>query len=81
MSVPPAGVEFEQTVRARAQLVGSTILGTGAASQVLRRCTRCEASVLAEEAPGGFCESCVAELADLVLDSILVPGGEGALEY
>ena len=81
MSVPPAGVDFEHTVRTRAQLVGSTILGTGGPSQVLRRCTRCEASVLAEEAPGGFCEACVVELADLVLDSALAPGVEGALEY
>ena len=81
MSVPPAGVDFEHTVRTRAQLVGSTILGTGGPSQVLRRCTKFEAPVLAEEAPGGFCEACVVELADLVLDSALAPGVEGALEY
>ena len=81
MSVPPAGVDFEHTVRTRAQLVGSTILGTGGPSQELRRCTRCEASVLAEEAPGGCCGPCVVELADVVLDSALTPGVEGALEY
>ena len=71
MSVPAAGPQFAEIVRYRANVVGSTILGSGKVAPGLGRCERCAASVQLAEAPGGLCHGCVEDVTEQILEEML----------
>ena len=65
------GPQFVEIVRYRANVVGSTILGSGKVAPGLGRCERCAASVQLAEAPGGLCHGCVEDVTEQILEEML----------
>ena len=63
LTVPADDTEFQSEVRRRANLVGSTLLGTGSVARGLTDCARCGEQIVSDV----VCTSCAETLADEIL--------------